>query len=234
MKTPFRLLVRSKMIQKQLFVAIVVLLIFSCQKEKSSELKFEFQAMDIIYYPDKTISMTFKIIPGGNNGPFIIKWFEPAHFQGEGPISVNMNSDLKLDFEIQDAENASKRFAYEIKVDDIDSLNYDYRNRYIGEYSCNVTSSNNGSKETYIDTLRIVKNDIFKFLNILTRNDIIQNYEGSLMIYNSNYDLNNPSNNFFGYHSAARFSNDSIHYAVSGPMGNYYTNVYEGIRIVSH
>ena len=69
-------------------------------------------------------------------------------------------------------------------------------------------------------------------LNILTTNDIKNSYEGNKMIYlNSNGSNNSTTGVFFGYHSGVSFEEDSIHYSASGPLGFYYTNTYEGIKI---
>jgi len=38
------------------------------------------------------------------------------------------------------------------------------------------------------------------------------------------------SNQFYGYHRGVTFSNDSIYFSESGPLGFYYTNTYKGIK----
>lgn len=213
-------------------MAMLIPICFSCKKENTSELNFEFHASQIVYYPEKHISITFNIEPAGDNGPFSLKWFEPDTLKEVGPYSIDISDDLILDFEILDAKHTSARFTYEIKIGTIDSLQYDYRNRYIGKYSCNAANSYNGSTEYYPDTLTVVKNDVFNMINILTRNDLLYNYEGNNMTYlNSNGYYSYPSGLYYGYHSGASFTHDSIHYSVSGPLGYYYTIVYEGIRI---
>jgi len=210
--------------QKVFYIAILIFISFSCENEKDSKISYECRFIDIACFPEKKISLTFRIVPQGNHSPFVFIWYEPSYFQGEGPFSIETDKNFILDFEIQDAGNASQRFIYEIRTDTIDSLKYDYRNRYIGKYSCTETSSYNGSTEYYTDTLTVEKSVEFNMVNILTVHDINNNYEGSKMSYLQ-------SNSFYGYHSAVSFANDSIHYAVSGPLGFYYTNVYEGIRI---
>jgi hypothetical protein len=229
----FRILLsRNTINPKLLCIAILILLNFSCEKDHNPRLDFEFQTIEVYYYPDKHISMTFNIIPKSDKGPFLLKWFNPDSLKEEGPYTINLSDNLMLDFEILDAQNISQRFTYEIETDTIDSLKYDYRNNYIGTYSCDVTSSYEGSTKYYQDTLIVIKNNAFNMLNILTRFDIINNYEGNKMTYlNSNGYVSYPTGEFYGYHSGVSFSNDSIHYSVSGPLGFYYTNTYEGIRL---
>jgi hypothetical protein len=221
-------------INMHLCIAILILISFSCKKEEDDDLKinFKFYTNEIIYYPDKHISVTFDIFPEGNNAPYKLKWFVPDSLKEEGPYAIKITGNIILDFEIIDVKNTSKRFTYEIKTDTLDSLKYDYRNNYIGKYSCNVNSSYNGSTNRYKDTITVVKNGSFSILNIQTKSDILNHYEGNKMTYlNSSGYYNYPAGEFYGYHSGASFSNDSIHYTVSGPLGFYYTNIYEGIRI---
>lgn len=217
---------------KILCLTILVLLCYSCEKEKDAEIDFVFNASEIIYYPDKHISIIFDIKPKNDIGDYAIDWYRPDTLKGEGPFKIFITSNLVLDFEISDYKNNVKRFQYEIKTDEIDSVKYDYRNDYTGAYFCNVTYSYNGSAEYYHDTLTVVKNNTFKMLNILTTNDIKNGYEGDIMIYlNSNGYYSSPTGEFFGYHSNVSFEEDSIHYSASGPLGYYYTNTYEGVKL---
>jgi len=211
---------------------ILVLLNFSCEKDRNPKINFEFRATGIISYPDKHISITFDVVPEVDKEHCTINWYSPDSLKGNGPYTINISGNLMLDFEIYDNQNTTQRFQYEIKADTIDSLKYDYRNNYIGTYSCSAAYSNNGSTEYYKDTLTVVKNNAFNMLNILTKQDIANNYEGSKMIYlNSNGFNSSPAGGFFGYHSGASFYTDSIHYATSGPLGYYYSIVYDGVRI---
>jgi hypothetical protein len=217
-----------------LYLTILVLISYSCEKENNptNPIDFEFNANEITYYPDQHISIAFDIKPKYDIGTYNISWYSPDTLSGEGPFKIMITGDLILDFEISDSENTVKRFQHEIKVDTIDSVRYDYRNDYIGIYFCNVTYSNDGSLEYYQDTLTVVKNGTFNMINILTRSDIEHGWEGSRMFYNnSNGFYSSPTGSFFGYHSVVLFANDSIHYSVGGPLGNYYTNTYEGIKI---
>ncbi len=232
MKTFLKQILKIKLNARILFFSILVLLCYSCEKPKDVIIDYVFNASKIIYYPDKHISILFDVKPKYDIGDYTIHWYSPDTLTGEGPFKISITNNLILDFEISDENNNVKRFQYEVKTDAIDSVTYDYRNDYIGAYFCKVTYSYNGSIEYHQDTLTVVKNNTFNMLNILTTNDIKHNFEGNTMIYhNSNGYNNSPTGAFWGYHSGVSFSNDSIHYSVSGPLGYYFTNTYEGIKI---
>lgn len=162
--------------------------------------------------------MSFKIIPKGGNPPYFIKWFEPATFLGEGPFSVKLINDMVLDFELQDSDKAINRLSHKILKDTIDSLKYDYRNMYIGTYTCEVKYTYIDSVKYYKDTLSVSKMNDFKSILISKKN----NNWG--MIYLS-------LNQFYGYHRGVTFRNDSKFFSESGPLGAYYTNTYKGSKI---
>ncbi len=200
---------------KKLFYLVVLLIIgFSCRKEKNPELGFDFSTQQIVCYPKNNTFITFSIKPKGTNSPFTVKWNEPSGYLGEGPFKLALAANFVLDFDIIDAENSSQKFTYPITKDTIDSLKYDYRNQYTGNYNCHVTFSYNGTVVNSVDTITVAKNNDFAMLNV----------SYSQMIYNQ-------SDGFYGYHSAASFRNDSIYYYQSGPLGYYYTYVYKGIKI---
>lgn len=232
MKTSLKQTLKIKFSTKILYLTILTLISYSCKKENNPEIDFVFNTKEIIYYPDKHISITFEIKPKYDLGTYSIHWYNPDTLIGVGPKKISITRNLSLDFEISDNKNTVKRFQYEIKADTIDSIRYDYRNNYIGTYYCNVTYSFKDSTNHYQDTLTVIKNNSFKMLNILNRNDIKNNYVGNEMTYrNSNGNYSYPAGRFNGYHSVVLFSNDSIHYSKSGSLGFYYTNTYEGIKI---
>jgi hypothetical protein len=206
----------KKLLLILIFPFILLIGIISC--EKKQELSFSFKVMDLVYFPDNEIYMSFKIIPQGGNPPYFIKWFEPATFLGEGPFSVKLIDDLILDFELEDSENKITRLSHKILKDTIDSLKYDYRNMYIGSYSCDVKYSYIDSIRYYHDTLTVAKMSGFKNLLITNKHN--------------NWSMDYSSlNQFYGYHRGLSFRNDSIFFSESGPLGAYYTNTYKGIKI---
>lgn len=212
-------------------LTLFVLLWYSCRKENDPAIDFEFNASEMIYYPEKHISVVFDIKPKYDIGDYTIKWFSPDTLTGMGPFKIMITSNLILDFEVSDTKSRVKRFQYELNADAVDSVQNDYRNHYIGSYFCKVTHTHDGKIEYYQDTLTVVKNEAFAIVNILTKNDVENGYEGNKMNYlNSNGHYNSPTGSFFGYHSGVSFADDSIHYSASGALGNYYTNTYEGIK----
>lgn len=217
-----------------LFLTILVLISYSCENDKDNDpiIDYEYTSNEIIYYPDKHISIVFDLKPRYDLGNYTINWYNPDSLTGKGPFKIIISNNAVLDFEISDEKNNVKRFQHEVKAEN-DSVKYDYRNDYTGTYSCYVTHSNNGILNYYQDTLTVVKNNAFNMMNILTKHDIENNFVGNMMIYhNSNGFNNSPTGSFFGYHAGASFANDSIHYIVSGPLGYYYSDSYVGVKMV--
>lgn len=181
------------------FVAILIVLSVACKKDNEVKLGFEFLTREVCYYPEKHIAMTFDIIPTTDKETYTFNWFNPDSLKGKGPFRITISSNLILDFEIIETKNRVQRFQYEIKTDSIDSLKYDYRNNYIGTYSCRVIHFYEDSTSYYQDTLAIVKNNSFNMLNILIHNDIINNYEGNKMTYlNANGSNSYQTGDFYG------------------------------------
>jgi len=211
-----------KMISLLIFTMIGTFSLLSC--EKKAELSFDFQPIETVFFPENKIYMTFKIIPKGGDEPYSIKWHEPSNLQGEGPFTVKIDSDLSLDFEIQDSENEIKHLTYKIVKDTIDSLKYDYRNKFIGNYSCNVRytyrDTDIDSVRDYFDTLMVTKPEGFLGISVSNKK------KSWGMSYND-------SNEFYGYHRFVSFNHDSIYFTESGPLGFYYTNSFHGTKIES-
>lgn len=187
--------------------------LMSC--EKKEEISFEFQQIDLVCFPDDRIYLTFGVIPEGGTEPYQIEWYEPSGLQGFGPLLVKVSDNLLFDFKITDVEQMSERNVYEIKKDTIDSLQYDYRNGFAGIYICSVVNAYAGTEKYYFDTLTVSKPDDFRSILIST-SEI--NWGMSYL----------DSNQFYGYHRGVTFSNDSIRFSESGPLGHYYTNTYRG------
>lgn len=139
MKNSFKPILTTKLSAKILYLTILVLTCYSCEKQKTATIDFVYNASEIIYYPDKHISIIFDVKPKYDIGDYTIKWYSPDTLVGEGPFEITISNNLVLDFEISDDNNNVKRFQYEVKIDAIDSVNYDYRNDYIGAYFCKVT-----------------------------------------------------------------------------------------------
>jgi|GEM_PF-4242864 len=208
---------------------------FSCVKEDKDEIapKAKVILSDICVYPDHHYYIEFNVIAEGVQ-PLTIKWNNPDSLSGFGPIHMRFTSDLRLDFTVTDAKGKTVSVVDEIYTWAIDSVRYDYRNRYAGKYRCEVNSYFNGQTNTYTDTLTVLPADSFTTITIQTAFDVLHNNPGNVMTYlNSNGYYTYPDGEFTGYHSGAQFINDSIYYTQSGPLGNYYTNSYKGVKISS-
>lgn len=219
------------------FLSLAGLLIFvySCEKAIDPEAKVvesEVRTSELVYYPEKHFSMTFDIVPGDDAASFTIKWIHPDSLGSSGPFTLRFTDDVQLEYEVSVNGGESRRFQYTILADTIDSIRYDYRNRYTGRYSCDVTTIYMDSVSHYRDTLTVVKNASYTMVNILTRSDVLHNYPGNTMHYqNSNGFYTSPDGSFYGYHSGVLFTPDSIDYTASGPLGYYYTNRYTGVKL---
>ncbi|HDR68566.1 MAG TPA: hypothetical protein ENN61_05890, partial [Bacteroidaceae bacterium] len=78
---------------KQTFI-LTILILCICSCEQKNDLTFDFQVTDLLCFPDNDIRMTFNIIPDGGDAPYLIKWIEPDNFQGEGPFTCHIESDI--------------------------------------------------------------------------------------------------------------------------------------------
>jgi hypothetical protein len=128
-------------------------------------------------------------------------------YQKTGCLSAytyNVKSDVNLDLEVSDGNNNKVNYLYEIKKDTIDSLKYDYRNTYIGNYKCEViyrwaTQDSAGvyhcHDTTYNDTLSVSKHTQFDMMQISNIPDV-------------KYYPNQSA--FFGFHTTATFTSDSV------------------------
>ncbi len=105
-----------------------------------------------------------------------------------------------------------------------DPIPSDYRDKYVGIYSCEATYTYEGSTRIFQDTLKVFKNGHEPY-------DIsihIKNMEGNWVGYDMTH---NEGGSFYGYHSNVTFTKDKIHYTENGPLGAYYSLVYDGYKI---
>ena len=221
---------------KVVHIAVILVLLLSgtaCHKtETKKESDFQMIVNKLIFYPEKHVSINFAIAPKDETEPYTVKWYSPDSLNGTGPHTLRFSENTLVDFEVLIPGIATKRFSWQLLFDTIDSVRYDYRNNYTGRYLCEVKSVSNGTTLTYPDTLNVLKNSVFPRVNIQNRTDIQQQWEGNVMIYqNANGFNNSPDGEFFGYHSGVTFRNDSMFYSISGPLGNYYTLDYRGVKM---
>lgn len=225
-----------KVVEGIVIFLVLLLTGASCHKtETKKESDFQLVVNKLIFYPEKHVALNFTIAPIDETEPYTLKWYNPDSLTGTGPHTLRFSENTLVDFEVLIPGLASKRFSWQVLFDTIDSVKYDYRNNYEGRYICEVKSTSNGTTVTYQDTLNVLKNSVFPRVNIQNRTDIQQQWEGNVMIYqNANGFNNSADGEFFGYHSGVTFRNDSLFYTISGPLGNYYTMVYKGIKIKSN
>lgn len=222
----------NKLLKKTTVYLMLAFMLVNCKQDPQLDARLEISNIlcfpEVLKFPNfnTVASMDLSIIADGRNAPLQIKWAIPAGYEGFGPFSVQTDSILVLDFELMDAALNSKHFSFVLDMDTMARESYDYRNNFIGEYSCNrkYTNANKVIVGFYTDTLTVVKGATLLDLYIKTSYDVENNRKGNEMNY---IDINS----FYGYHSGVRFSNDSIFYTASGPLGDYYTNEYTGVKI---
>ena len=207
------------------------LLIFSCKKKGEevdnsiNNFKVNINVTNLICFPYDSISLTFLINVTHGTPPYSYNWINPSAFVGAGPFTINVKSDVNLDLEVSDASNNKVKYLCEIKKDTIDSLKYDYRNTYIGNYKCEViyrwvTIDSGGvfhNHDTiYQDTLSVSKHTQFDMLKISNIPDVI---------YYPKYSA------FLGYHTSVTFTSDSISiYYYLTPVG-LFNWTYKGKKL---
>jgi hypothetical protein len=157
--------------------------------------------------------------------PYSYHWLNPKTLPGAGPFTINVKSDVYLDVEVSDARNIKEKYQCEIKKDTIDSLKYDYRNAYIGNYDCEViyrwVNIDSGGvyhyyDTTYQDTVLVSKHKQFNMLKIENIPDLT---------YYPKY------SGFMGYHTDVTFTNDSLDlYFFLTPVG-FFNWTYKGRKL---
>ncbi len=102
MKTFFNQIQKIKFNPKILYFSILLLLFYSCEKPKDVTIDYVYTANEIIYYPEKHISILFDVKPKYDIGDYTITWYTPDTLTGEGPYQITITNNLVLDFEISD------------------------------------------------------------------------------------------------------------------------------------
>lgn len=165
----------------ELLILASFLLLCSCKKQgegvndNGNNFKVGIKVNSLICYPYDNISLSFFINVENGSPPYSYKWIEPESFSGPGPFTIKVKSDLLLKLEVSDAIIHKVTYRFVIRKDTIDSLKYDYRNKYIGDYACEViyheTTIGPGGvittqDTTYHDTITVSKHAQFDMLNI--------------------------------------------------------------------
>lgn len=164
-----------------LLIAIISITSLKCCNH-SNDFSSEIVVNRLVYYPEDSISLEFELLIEVEYEPYSLKWIEPDTFKGTGPFTVNINEDLLLDVLISDAEGYQFEFMQVILKDTIDSLKYDYRNVYYGEYDCEVFFDDyyNGNDSSYKEIVTITRDESFTYLtfnsNYRARFDYLTGY----------------------------------------------------------
>jgi hypothetical protein len=210
-----------------LFCCIVLL---SCKQENKDakenvDFNVRLEISGLQYYPNDSISMSFRIKSSNGIAPYTCKWINPDTLIGEGPFTICLTGNLLLDVEVLDAGLNKMEFHYEILKDTIDFRKNDYRNVLTGFYKCEVvyhwaTEDSPGNFIThdsiYHDTIEISKHSDVKMLKISDFPDV-------------NYNFINSS--FDGYHLSGYFKNDSIIFYYFATPVALYNWTYKGGKI---
>jgi len=120
-----------------ILIALISITSLKCCNH-SNDISSEIVVNRLIYYPEDSISLEFELSIEAEYEPYSLQWIKPDTFKGTGPFTVNINEDLLIDVLISDAEGYQFEFIQVIQKDTIDSLKYDYRTLYYGEYDCKV------------------------------------------------------------------------------------------------
>jgi hypothetical protein len=191
----------------------------SCQLEnppirEDSPFNVNLEISSLKVFPNDSISISFGINCSDGVAPFSFIWVNPDTLLGEGPFIISLDSNLILDLEVFDAEQAKVEFHYELLKDTIDFERYDYRNEYYGFYQCDViyrsaTEETPGvfiTKETlYRDTIEVSESSDITMLEISDFTEVNYNF---------------TSSSFDAYHLSGKFRSDSIFfYYYETPVG---------------
>jgi hypothetical protein len=195
-------------------------------KDEIKSLNVDFKIIDLIYYPDDSIPLTFMITSTNGIQPYNYNWINPDTLVGEGPFTIDLSNNSIFYVEVKDADNNKVILHYEIRKDTIDRLKYDYRNDFIGLYNCEVIYSwvvdSNGiyigrNYDIYQDTIEVIKHSDFQKINI------------SNVVSDLNFSYRDST--FSGYHTSGKFKGDSIiFYFFATPAALYSWN-YKGLKI---
>lgn len=197
-------------------------LLIGCKKDVTVTSRSDFKAdlliNKLICYPNDSISISFEISPREGNRPYSYKWILPDTFTGSGPFNVNLVEDLKISAIIKDANLKQLDFSSIILKDTIDSLKYDYRNDFIGDYICDIDNSwpqvVNSNWEILHkrerDTMTVYKSQMFSNLKFI-------------------YELKYSKENKFGYSWGSEWTNvsftdDSVYYHYTR-LGRYWSEI---------
>lgn len=193
---------------------------------------YKIKPSQVVHCPNDNILYKFDIEPYGGTAPYKIKWNLPDTLIGYGSFSFWLKKDLMLNFEITDSKSNTFSFEHIIKINEIDSLQFDYRNEIIGIYKCLVDkwwySYVNGAWQyntsQTIENIKVEKDNDFRYVKI--------GYYSCIFYYKTKiFDIKIPFPvDLKGLYYQGYFKEDSIFLNEAHSHGNW-ANTYKGEKI---
>lgn len=118
-----------------LFVFIITL--YACGKKGDDHiynLKVSYKTNNLYCYPEKKILWSFLLDVENGVPPYNYNWISPEITYEGDTVNIDLTNNPVIHLEIEDAEKNWGKLTLKIRNDTIDSLKYDYRNQFIGEY----------------------------------------------------------------------------------------------------
>jgi hypothetical protein len=210
-----------------IFMAFAVICSFhACKKSDNDHiynLKVNCKTTSLYCYPEGRILWSFLVNVENGVPPYNFNWISPETTSTGDTFTLDITKNSVIRLEIEDAGKNRGKLSLEVKQDTIDSLKYDYRNQFIGEYMGTTTDSYYDwhtmpapEYTSTIDTFTILKAE--KFSQVM------------LSSWNLDFDFNTRA---FSYLSPS-LSNATLHndtlYFYSHP-GLYDSHSFTGIKI---
>lgn len=210
-----------------IFMVFALLIsLFSCKKSENDHiynLKVNYKTISLYCYPEGRILWSFIVNVEDGIPPFNYYWISPETTSARDTFALDITKNSVIRLEIEDAGKNWGRLNLVIRKDTIDSLKYDYRNQFIGEYlgmyhtSYYDWHSMPGPVYTSkIDTELIQKGE--KFSQVMLSSWLLD------------FDFNTRTfSYFYPSYSNAVLRNDSLYF--NSRQSIYNSNYFTGIRI---
>lgn len=160
------------------FVVFAAISLYACKKNEDDHiysLKVNYKTIGLYCYPESRIQWSFSVYVENGVPPYHYNWIRPEITSEGDTFAIDITENPVIRLEIEDAEENWGKLNLKIKKDTIDSLKYDYRNLYIGEYRGMTTAyyydwhSMPGPEYTlYADTFFVQKAEKFSQVMINT------------------------------------------------------------------
>jgi hypothetical protein len=207
-------------------VFIFIIAFYACGKNENDHiynLKVNYKTNNLYCYPEGRIIWSLLLDVENGVPPYNYNWISPEIANEGDTVIIDLTTNQVIHLEIEDAEKNRGRLNLKIRNDTIDSLKYDYRNQYIGEYIGVMTDYyydwHMMPAPVYtntVDTFFVQKTD--KFSQVMLHYWVLD------------FDFNTRSFSYiFPSYAYAYLRNDSlIYYSHTGLYESYY---FTGIKI---